>query len=85
MSTKDKCPTENPVWEVEHEVGTHLKDIEALGALIMAAAYDENELLTPDSLFRIGCMFERLAQKAEHVYSMEQTAKLQAVQLGGAS
>jgi len=41
--------TKSPVWEVEDEVGTHLKDIEALGDLIMAAAHDHTESLTPDS------------------------------------
>ena len=77
--------TKNPVWEVEDEVGTHLQDIEALGDLIMAAAHDHTESLTPDSLFRIGWMFERLAQKAEDVYSKERKAKLEAVESGGAS
>ena len=73
------------VWDVEDEVETHLKDIEALGGLIMAAAHDHNESMTPDYLFRIGWIFERLAQKAEDVYSQECKAKLKAIQIGGAS
>ncbi len=70
----------HPVWQSEDEVDTHLKDIEALGSLIMAAANDHTESLTPDSLFRIGWMFERLAQKAEDVYSQESKANIEAVQ-----
>lgn len=41
--------SENSVWEVDNELETHLKDIEALGDLVMAAAHDHTESLTPDS------------------------------------
>ena len=69
-------------WDCEHEVGTHLQDLVALGSLIESAAHDPEDGLTEDEWVRIGWLIHRTARKGLVAYLQEHKPKV--VQSGGA-